>query len=92
VRSVRSLYPSKNDHISRKFLFLFAINIFRALPTISFPENLKGRYHSEELRRWRMLEWILTEIGWEGVNWIHLAQGRDQWLAVVNTVMNFRVP
>jgi hypothetical protein len=27
-----------------------------------------------------------------GVDWIHLAQDRDLWLAVVNTVMNFRVP
>jgi hypothetical protein len=34
----------------------------------------------------------LTEIVWEGVDWIHLAQDRDQWRAVVNTVMNLRVP
>jgi hypothetical protein len=34
----------------------------------------------------------LMEIGWEGVDWIHLAQDRDQWLALVNTVMNLRVP
>jgi hypothetical protein len=30
----------------------------------------------------------LGEIAWEGVEWIHLAQDRDQWQAVVNTVMN----
>jgi hypothetical protein len=34
----------------------------------------------------------LTEIGWDGVDWIDLAQDRDQWRALVNTVMNFRVP
>jgi hypothetical protein len=34
----------------------------------------------------------LSEIGLEGVDWIHLAQDRDQWRAVVNTVMNLRVP
>jgi hypothetical protein len=34
----------------------------------------------------------LREIGWEGVNWIHLAQDRDQWRALVNTVMNIPVP
>jgi hypothetical protein len=30
----------------------------------------------------------LREIGWEFVNWIHLAQARDQWWALVNTAMN----
>jgi hypothetical protein len=33
----------------------------------------------------------LREIGWGGVEWIHLAQDRDQWQAVVNTVMNHQV-
>jgi len=26
------------------------------------------------------------------VNWVHVFQNMDQWWAVVNTVMNFRVP
>jgi hypothetical protein len=34
----------------------------------------------------------LTEIGWVAMDWIDLAQDRDQWRAVVNTVMNLRVP
>jgi hypothetical protein len=34
----------------------------------------------------------LREIGWEGMDCIDLAQDRDQWRAVVNTVMNLRVP
>jgi len=34
----------------------------------------------------------LREIGWEGVDWIHLARDRDQWRAVANNVMNLRVP
>jgi hypothetical protein len=34
----------------------------------------------------------LTDIGWDGVDWIHMAQERDQWRALVNTIMNFRVP
>ena len=32
------------------------------------------------------------ELGWEDMNWIDLAQGRDRWQALVNTVMNLRVP
>jgi len=34
----------------------------------------------------------LREIGWEGVDWTHLAEDRDQWQALVNMVMNLRVP
>jgi hypothetical protein len=33
-----------------------------------------------------------TEIGWGGADWIDPAQDRDQWKALVNTVMNLRVP
>jgi hypothetical protein len=35
----------------------------------------------------------LLEIGWGGVDWmIVLAQDRDKWRALVNAVMNLRVP
>jgi transposase len=34
----------------------------------------------------------LREIGWGGMGWIDLAQDMDQWRALVNTVMNLRVP
>jgi hypothetical protein len=33
----------------------------------------------------------LREIGWEVMDWIDLAQDRDRWRALVNTVMNLRV-
>jgi hypothetical protein len=35
---------------------------------------------------------LIRVIGWEGVDWIHLAQDRDQWWAVLNTTINFKVP
>jgi hypothetical protein len=30
------------------------------------------------------------EMGWEGVDWIHLFKGKDQWQALVNTIMNLK--
>jgi hypothetical protein len=44
-------------------------------------------------RRWvDNIKMDLTEIGWDGMDWIDLAQNRDQWRALVNVVMNLRVP
>jgi hypothetical protein len=34
----------------------------------------------------------LREIGWDGMDWIDLAQDRDQWRVLVNMVMNLQVP
>jgi hypothetical protein len=34
----------------------------------------------------------LREIGWDGMDWINLAENRDQWRALVNTALNFLVP
>jgi hypothetical protein len=44
-------------------------------------------------RRWKdNIKMDLQEVGWERVNWIGMAQDRDRWRALVNTVMNLRVP
>jgi hypothetical protein len=43
--------------------------------------------------RWEdIIKMDFREIGWGGIDWIDLAQDRDQWKALVNTVMNLRVP
>jgi hypothetical protein len=34
----------------------------------------------------------LRDIEWEGVDWIYLAQDRDQWRALANTVMILWIP
>jgi hypothetical protein len=34
----------------------------------------------------------LREIGWDDVDSIHMANDREQWRALVNTIMNFQVP
>jgi hypothetical protein len=62
-------------------------NMYRVL--VGKPEGKRplGRRH-----RWEDgIKMDLREIGWGGVEWIHLAQGRDHWWAVVNAVMNLWV-
>jgi hypothetical protein len=34
----------------------------------------------------------LRDIGWDGVDWIDMAQDRDQWRTLVNMALNLRVP
>jgi hypothetical protein len=56
-------------------------------------ESQKERDHWEDQTRWvDNNKMDLREIGWNGMDWIGLAQDRDQWRALVNTVMNLRVP
>jgi hypothetical protein len=33
-----------------------------------------------------------SEIGWEDVDWMHQAQNRDRWWALLNAIMNIQVP
>jgi len=50
-------------------------------------DNLRGRDHSKDL--------VIDgrkEVEYKGVDWIHLAQDRDQWGVLVNMVMSLRVP
>jgi hypothetical protein len=44
------------------------------------------------LRRVDNIKMDLRQIGWDGVDWIDMAQNRDQWRAIVNTVLSHRVP
>jgi hypothetical protein len=38
------------------------------------------------------IKMYFREIGWSGMDWIDVAQDRDQWRALVNTTMNLWVP
>jgi len=58
---------------------------------VSKPEGRKP--HRRPRHRWEdNIRMDLREIGWEVVDWMHLAQDRDQWWALVNMVMNLQVP
>jgi hypothetical protein len=59
---------------------------------------LMGKAEGQRLLGKRRRKWMynikldLREICWGGMDWIDLAQNRDQRRALVNTVMNLRVP
>jgi hypothetical protein len=55
--------------------------------------TLKGRALGRPRRRWGdNIKMDAREIGWEGMDWMHLTWDRDQWRAVVEKLMNVRVP
>jgi hypothetical protein len=41
---------------------------------------------------WIILKWILRDIGLGGMDETDLAQDRDQWRALVDSIINFKVP
>jgi hypothetical protein len=64
-------------------------NTYRIL--VGIPEGKRPLRRSR--RRWvDNIKMDLREIGWDGMDWIELAQDRDQWRALVYSVMNLRVP
>jgi hypothetical protein len=64
-------------------------NIYRILVGKAEGKRLLGRPR----RRWvDTIKMDLRERGWGGIGWIDLAQHRDQWRALVDTVMNLQVP
>jgi hypothetical protein len=50
------------------------------------------KYRNGKLHRVDNIKIDLRDTGWDAVDWIDLAQDRDQLRALVNTVLNLRVP
>jgi hypothetical protein len=65
------------------------MNAYRIL--VGMPEG--KRPLGRRRRRWvDNVKMDLREIGWNGMDWIDVAQYRAQWRVLVNTVVNLRVP
>jgi hypothetical protein len=63
-------------------------NVYRVL--VGKPEG--KRPLERPRRRWEDgIKMDLRETGWRDMEWIHLAEDRDRWRAVVNAVMNLRL-
>jgi hypothetical protein len=64
-------------------------NVYRIM--VGKPEGKRplGRPRHRRLDNIKM---DLREIEWDGVDWMDMDQDRDQWRALVNTVLNLRVP
>jgi hypothetical protein len=64
-------------------------NAYRILVGKPEEKRLLGR---EKRRQVNNIKMDIREIGWDGMDLIYLVQDRDQWMTLLNTVMNLRVP
>jgi hypothetical protein len=85
IRQIKSRRMRCEGHVARMGE---GRNVYRVL--VGKPEG--KRPLERPRRRWKDgIKMDLREIVWRGVEWIHLAQDRARWRAVVNAVMNLRV-
>jgi hypothetical protein len=50
------------------------------------------KYLSDEQKIMQKIKMDSQEVGWEGLDWIALAQARNRWRALVDAVINLRFP
>jgi hypothetical protein len=86
VRVIKSRRMRRAGHVARMGEMRNVCKILVGKPKGKRPLEKPRRRCDDNIRM------DLREKGWEGVEWILLPQGRDQLEAVVNTVMNLRVP
>jgi hypothetical protein len=88
IRVIKSRRMRWAGHVARMGM---KRNVYRILVG-----KLEGKRLLERprcVRRWvDNIKMDLRKLRWVGMDWIDLAQGRDQWRALVKTVMNLWVP
>jgi hypothetical protein len=91
---LRNLYSSPN----RIRMMRWAGHVARMGETRNVYGILMGKPEGKRPVRRPRRRWVdhtkmdLREIGWDGMDWIDVAQDKNQWRALVNTVTNLRVP
>jgi hypothetical protein len=86
IRIIKSRRMRWTVHVAR---MVEKRNAYRLL--VGKPEGKRPLGRSR--RRWvDNIRMDLGEVGWGDVDWIGLAQDRNRWRAVVNSVLNLRVP
>jgi hypothetical protein len=86
IRSIKSRKMRWVVHVARMGVKRNAYRILVGKPEGKRPLGSPRRRWEDNIRM------DIREIGWGGMDWIDLAQDRDQWSALVNTVMSHRVP
>jgi hypothetical protein len=86
VRVIKARRMRWTGYVARMGEVRGAYNILVGRPEGRRPLGRPRRRWEDNIKR------DLREIGFGDVDWIHWAQDRDRWRALVNTVMNFRVP
>jgi hypothetical protein len=84
-RVVNSHTPKPEDHTfsAVSYYVVYIRSYFQYLEAVSSNRNLLTCH---------TVKMDLREIGWGGMDWIDLTQDRDQWRALVNKVVNLRIP